>query len=100
LRTILAQIATERRGYATTILPLSDRPIGPADLPKAAAAMALLGDEDFAEEDLPRLLWPWKQLPGRFGTPRANLIRSAALIVAAIQRLDIIAKEQQRKARR
>ena len=100
MRTILAQIAAERRGYATTIQPLSDRPIGPSDLPRAAAAMALLGDEDFAEGDLPRLLWPWRQLPDRLGTLRANLIRSAALIVAAIQRLDTIAKDQQRKARR
>lgn len=94
MQKILIQIAAERRGFVTTIQPLSECPIGPFDLPLAAAAMALLGDEDFAEADLPRQLWPWKLLPDHLGTSRANLIRSAALLLAAIQRIDRLAADK------
>ena len=97
MKVILKQIVAERRAYLTIIQPLSERFIRPNDLPKAAATMALLSDEDFAGADWPRLFWPWRPLPDARGTPRANLIRSAALILAAIQRLDTLADDEKKR---
>ena len=38
--------------------------------------------------DLPRLLWPWTPMWWKPTTPRRNLVKAGALIVAEIERLD------------
>jgi hypothetical protein len=99
MTTILNEIDAERQRLVEAVLPLSDRPLRPSDLPKAAAAMALAGVESFAKTDWPRLFWPWQRVPYQLGTSRENLVRSAALLIAAIERLDRRSAERKKHKR-
>jgi hypothetical protein len=96
LTTSLNEIDAERQRLIESVLPLNDRPLRPSDLPKAAAAMALAGVKSFAETDWPRLFWPWERVPYQLGTSRENLVRSAALLITAIERFDRRAAEREK----
>jgi hypothetical protein len=86
--TILGEIAEERRRLLEFGIPLYGRPIRPTDLTRAAATLTLSSIESFAASGWPELFWPWRTVPYRPGTSRENLVRSAALLLAAIERLD------------
>src|SRR5262245_39790124 len=81
-------IVAERERLEEIGIPPRDRRYRPSDLPKAAAAYALAGVRRYANEGWPELFWPWPNTRFRLGTPRDNLVRAAALILAEIERLD------------
>jgi len=85
---ILDEIAIERRRLVALGFPLNGRPVKPNELPKAAAAMALFSIESYAATGWPEIFWPWKSVSYELETSREYLLRSAALLVAAIERLD------------
>lgn len=92
--TIFENIIAERKRLAEFgIPPIAERP-RQKDLPKAAAAFALCGIHSFAAGQWPAVFWPWSQARFRLGSPRENLLRAAALLIAAIERLDRIAAQK------
>jgi hypothetical protein len=84
-------IVAERQRLDEIGLPPKDRRYRSSDLPKAAAAYALAGVQRYAKDGWPELFWPWPRTRFRPGTPRDNLIRAAALIIAEVERLDRLA---------
>ncbi len=84
---ILDEITAQRRTLTDLGLPPKGRPMHRSDLARAAAALVLSSVEGFAEAEWPKVFWPWKQATFPLGTPRENLLRSAVLIIAAIERL-------------
>jgi len=81
-------IVAERQRLEEFEIPPKERRYRPSDLPKAAAAYALAGVQRYANDGWPELFWPWPKTRFRLGTPRDNLVRAAALIIAEIERLD------------
>lgn len=64
------------------------------EMAKAAACYAL--DAARAQEYRERSYWPWDWSWWKPRTPRKNLIRAAALIVAEIERIDRLPQEPSR----
>jgi hypothetical protein len=97
MKIILDEIAIERRRLVALGLPLSGRPVLRNELPKAAATMALFSIESYAATGWPAIFWPWKAISYELETSREYLLRSAALLVAAIERLDRRAARARKK---
>ena len=81
-------IIAERQRLEQIGMPPKGRRYRPSDLPKAAAAYALAGVQRYANDGWPELFWPWPKTRFRLGSPRDNLVRAAALLIAEIERID------------
>lgn len=94
--TVIEEIAAERRrqieGEGWTLR--HDDRHNDGSLARAAAcyaapdAVMMQWPDQVMECDSRRLVWPWDQGSWKPSTERRNLIKSAALIVAEIERLD------------
>jgi hypothetical protein len=88
--TAIEEIAAERKrqveqeGWA----PEHDDEHGGGELAKAAACYAL-GHHTVSNIGGDRIhIWPWENWAWKPTTPRRNLVKAAALIVAEVERLD------------
>ena len=90
--TVIEEIAAERRRQieAEGLTPEHDDAYPRGELPRAAASYALaaqwMGDQD--KRGSPPSFWPWKDALWKPTTRRRDLIKSAALVIAAIEQLD------------
>jgi|JI10StandDraft_1071094.scaffolds.fasta_scaffold152131_2 hypothetical protein len=87
---VIDEVVAERRrqveeeGYT----PEYDDQHHDCQLACAAACYALASDDMSNTYDLATIVWPAAWIYGKPTTPRRNLIKAAALIVAEIERID------------
>lgn len=87
---VIDEIAAERRRQidAEGWTPERDNDYRRGELAGAAACYALTSIDHWARQQAIETLWPWRGGWWKPTTPRRDLIKAAALIVAEIERLD------------